>query len=252
MSKNNLFDQTNIYPELESVSAAAAARWVSLCKEAISDHGSFHVALSGGSTPKRLYQLLAAHPFSEQIDWAKVHIYFGDERFVPHDHPDSNYRMAREAMLDQLAIPESQIHPVDTSLSSAAEAAETYAQELQQQLPLNHNGQHCFDLMLLGMGPDGHTASLFPETEILHEQQTLCAASYVEKMTSWRISLTFKTINTSHHIALLVCGENKVEALRHAMRRNTPRLPIQRLVPQGSLEWLLDEAAAKGLAEVLA
>jgi len=245
MNAQHLFQHRTTLPDLDAVSRRAAERWSELSRQAIADHGGFHVALSGGSTPKRLYQLLATTPFSEQNDWAHTHVYFGDERSVPHHHPESNFRMAREALLDHVDIPAEQIHPIPSNPETIHQGAEAYATLLADQLPGG-----CFDLLLLGMGPDGHTASLFPETTILNDDQHLATAVYVDKFKSWRISITLPLINRAQHTLLLVCGANKVEALRHATADATPLLPIQRLEPAGKLEWYLDEAAAVGLKEL--
>lgn len=236
--------QTEIYPDLDALSRAAAQRFVELATHYIASHGRFNVALAGGSTPRRLYEYLASAEFSSQLDWSRLHIYFGDERSVAHDHPDSNYRMAREALFDHVLIPPAHIHPFETQLD-VRRAAAAYARLLHQSLPLTE-GLPRFDLILLGMGPDGHTASLFPATCILHDER-LAAAVYVEKLHTWRLSLTYPVINNADHVWLLVTGENKSQVLGELNGPTSDRYPVSKIKPRGELLWYLDTAVAAGL-----
>ena len=232
---------TEIYPDLDTLSHAAAKDFMVLANRYIEKQGRFNVALAGGSTPRRMYEYLATDEFTDRIDWSRVFFYFGDERCVPRDDPDSNYRMARMALLDHVAVPPHNIHPFDTQLE-VRKAAASYARQLINSLP-RENGLPSFDLILLGMGPDGHTASLFPGTCILHDER-LAAAVYVEKLHTWRLSLTYPVINNAAHVWLLVAGEGKSEVLEQLAGESASRYPVGAVRPRGELKWFLDRAAA--------
>ncbi len=216
---------------------------MALSARAQAEHGCFYLALAGGSTPQALYRLLASDEYREQVDWSRVEVFFGDERYVGPDHPDSNYRMARETMLAHLPIPPGQIHPLDTQ-QEVRHAAAAYARLLQQRLPQNEQGP-VFDLVLLGMGDDGHTASLFPRTCILHDER-LAAAVYVEKFKAWRLSLTYRTLNNAGQVWLLVAGANKAAVIGELQAGRGEGYPVAALRPQGELNWFVDRAALGG------
>ncbi|MCK5639685.1 MAG: 6-phosphogluconolactonase, partial [Gammaproteobacteria bacterium] len=218
--------------------------------ESINDHGSFHLALAGGSSPRSLYQLLATDEFTESIDWGKVHIYFGDERCVGPDHADSNYLMAKENLLDHVPLPATQVYRMEGE-RDPTEAASAYASLLKQHLPHADNGAPEFDLILLGMGPDGHTASLFPDTDILNKTDTPVAAVYVDKLKCWRISLTLPIINQARYVMLMVAGTQKADIIRHLWHHieGASMLPVQRVKPTGELLWMLDSEAARYLSQ---
>ena len=240
-----------------AIAEAVAGHWRNLSREAIDARGGFHVALAGGNTPRTLYQRLARADYRRALDWQHTHIYFGDERCVPRDHPDSNFLMAQQALLSRVPVPPSQVHPMfepgDEPLPQAAErSAARYADLLQARLPRSEDGLPVFDLILLGMGDDGHTASLFPGTAILQEQTRPVAAQYVDKLDAWRISLTLPTINAARQVAILVSGESKAERIAELARtagdapdERRTRYPVQRVRPQGRLNWYLDTAAAR-------
>ena len=249
MNNNNI----RIFADLDTLSTAAARRWAELAGQALASRGQFHVALSGGSTPRSLFERLVSADFIGQVDWQHVHIYFGDERCVPPNHPDSNFRMAHEALLSHVAIPATQIHRMKAELPNAHEAAAEYQQVLTAQLPRSPAGTPRFDLVLLGLGPDGHIASLFPDTPILQERQRLTAAVYVDQLQAWRISVTFPMINNASNILLMATGETKAEPLRRVFANDThtPLLPVQMIQPQGRMEWYLDESAACYVPESL-
>ncbi len=225
-----------------------AEAFVKLADEAIRSRGSFHVALAGGSTPRKLYELLATSEFASRIDWHRLHIYFGDERCVPPEDAASNFRMASEALLNHVDIIPTQIHRIEGELAPA-EGAEKYEHTLRRQLPRKKSGMGCLDLIHLGMGADGHTASLFPQTTILEEKDRWVAAVFVKKLAAWRISLTLPIINQARAIRVLVCGEKKAEILRHVLCNipDATPLPVQRIDATGSLMWCADQAAAKHL-----
>lgn len=236
-------DRIEVFPTAAALYHSAAEHWVRLAKAAIRRAGAFHVALAGGNTPKGLYQLLANAPYVSQVDWSGVYIYFGDERYVPMDHPESNYRMARAALLDVVPIPSEQIFRIPTELANPEAAAANYAQALQSHLP----GGSQLDLILLGVGADGHTASLFPHTSILSVRDHLVAAVYVEKLDAWRISMTYPAIEQARQILFLVSGADKasiVASLLAAPEGEGKTLPAQGLQASGEVNWFLDKAAA--------
>lgn len=244
-----------VFSNIDVLLDALLEQWQTIAAESIAARGAFHVALAGGSTPRRFYARLA----KATIEWDRVHLYFGDERCVPQDHPDSNYRMARESLFSQVPIPVSQVHamyfpPQDAEQDeegaaeqAAQNSAARYSALLEDQLPEDTDGHPVFDLLLLGMGEDGHTASLFPGTEILDESQKSVAAQFVDKLAAWRVSLTYPTINAARHVALLVVGEAKASVLSQLSQEttNTLRYPVQGIHPLGDLQWYLDKAAAR-------
>ncbi len=238
-----------IFEDSSSLHIAAANYFMNTYLSATANDGSFHVALSGGSTPKYLYQLLAKTPYAENISWEKVHIYFGDERFVLSTHKDSNFNMAKKALLQHIAIPQENIHTVQTDLATAQLAAKNYQQVLIQNLPQNIDGHFQFDLVLLGLGADGHTASLFPGTPILQEQKKLYDAVYVEKLDSWRTSLTYPAINHAKHILLLSEGKGKTDIIHTLVKTKqaTPQYPVAAIQPSNVMHWYIDKAAAAQL-----
>ena len=233
-----------IFPDTETLAAAAAARWLALYHDAHVAQALFHVALSGGSTPKRLYQLLAASDRQTAIDWSRVHVYFGDERAVPPEHTDSNYRMVREALLDHIAIPAANVHRMHATPDRIEQDAADYAAMLLEQLPRDTAGMPVFDLILLGMGADGHTCSLFPGTAVLDERARSVAAVYVPQLDSWRVSLTYPVLDAARHLLFVVAGSDKAERLQRVCRDAAPPAPVQRIQPRGTVEWYLDRAAA--------
>ena len=242
--------EIQVFENPQALQQGAAKRLVELARAAIADHGAFHIALAGGSTPRGLYEWLARPELSAGIDWSRWHIWFGDERSVPPDHPDSNYRMAREALLDHVPIPDDQIHRMIAETDDREKCAKDYEGLLQDQLPRHGDGRPRFDLVLLGMGPDGHTASLFPGTTILEVEDRLVAPVWVEKLDTWRMSLTYPAINAAGHVMILATGESKAEMIRRVLgnTHEESTLPIQRIRPAGELEWFLDTSAAGRLS----
>ncbi|HYU34789.1 MAG TPA: 6-phosphogluconolactonase [Thermoanaerobaculia bacterium] len=220
---------------------------------AIGARERFAVALSGGSTPRRLFALLAARdePFRDRIDWRAVHLFWGDERHVPPDHPESNFRMTRETLLDAVPIPAANIHRIRGEEPDAARAAALYEDELRAFF-LGDDPR--FDLVLLGLGPDAHTASLFPGSDAVRERERWVVAPWVEKLATFRITLTPAALNRAAAVIFLVQGEEKAAAL-HAVfeggrdgERDPDRWPAQVIRPEnGEVVWLVDRAAASGL-----
>ncbi len=233
----------------------AAELFKERAQEAIAKQGIFTVALSGGSTPKVLYHRLATdESFSKQIAWDKVHLFWGDERFVPADHAESNYRMVKEQMLDLIPIPAENVHRMITENVEPEECAAGYGRKLRaffgERKLLAPCGGPAFDLNFLGLGTDGHTASLFPDTKALTETHHWCAANWVEKFNSWRITLTYPSINSANCIAFLAVGKDKTEKITEILGSdgNIRRYPAQFVRPaSGKLLWVLDEASAAGL-----
>jgi len=238
-----------IFKDSPTLHIAAADYFLKIYQKCIEEKNVFHVALSGGTTPKYLFQLLAKSPYAEKINWSKVHIYFGDERFVPHTHDDSNFKMASQALLEHVELPQANIHQVATDLANAHLAAENYQSIMNEFLSKDANGTPQFDLVLLGLGPDGHTASLFPDTDILQQHKKLCDAVFVKKFNSWRISITFPVINHAKHILLLSEGDGKVDIVKELVNieQNEKKYPVQMIKPENEMCWYIDKAAAKGL-----
>ncbi|RRQ22326.1 6-phosphogluconolactonase [Thiohalobacter thiocyanaticus] len=239
-----------IHNNPEALSRAAAERVTALCREAGSARGSCHLALAGGSTPRRLYELLAGPPWSQQLPWPALQIYFGDERAVPPEHPDSNYGMARAAWLDRAPLAAGQIHPMLAEPARIAQDAADYAGLLERQLPHNEAGVPVLDLILLGLGPDGHTASLFPGTPVLEERARWVAPVHVEQHDSWRLTLTYPVLEAARQLLFLVAGADKAACIARVLGTpaNGELLPVQRIAARGRVEWHLDAAAAGRLA----
>ena len=238
-----------VHADLEQLSAAVAERWIALSAAAIDARGLFHVALSGGSTPKSLYRLLAETAYRSRIDWSRTRLYFGDERAVPPDHVDSNFRMVRETLLAHVPPAADRIVPMTADPASIATDAARYAATLRERIPLDAAGMPVFDLILLGMGPDGHTCSLFPGTPILQELSQPVAAVRVERLRSWRLSLTFPVLDAARQLLFLVAGPDKATMLHRVCRAPQPDapVPVERIRPRGEVEWHLDRAAAAAL-----
>ncbi len=222
--------------------AQCVADW--LLRISSSVDGVFSIALSGGSTPRRLYRLLAQSPYREAFPWARTHLFWGDERYVPHDDPLSNYRMVNEALLSQVPIPRTNIHPVPVAGRGPDEAASAYQGDLEAFYGAIafDPAKPLFDVVLLGLGGDGHTASLFPGTAVLQERKRWVAAVVGAKSEA-RITLTYPALESSLHAAFLLEGSDKT-ALFQRVRGGDDSLPATRLRPQGELRWFLDRAAA--------
>jgi 6-phosphogluconolactonase len=236
-----------IFGTAEEVAAAAAERFAGLAREAVAARGAFSVALAGGNTPRRVYELLAEEELSGRVPWPDVHVFFGDERAVAPDADESNFRMAREALLSRVPVLGEHVHRIE-GLGDAAANASRYEDELRGFF--GDADWPRFDLVMLGMGDDGHTASLFPETTVLHERAAWAAPVWVEKLRAWRITLTAPAINAARHVLFLVSGAGKAARLREVLRggRDPQRLPARLIGPaDGNLEWFVDRAAAAEL-----
>jgi 6-phosphogluconolactonase len=226
--------------DVAALADVAAGRITTLIEGAIAKRGRAHVCLTGGSTPQRLYEQLAdsGHPWRARIDWTHVHLYWGDERHVPPDHPESNYGMAARALLDRVPVPASQVHRIHAELPHAADAAREY----EAQLP------DVFDVMLLGLGEDAHIASLFPDGIVRGPGRVV--AVWAPKLNAWRITLTPTPILAARTIVMLVAGADKADAVYAAIEaaEDVDRYPAQLLrAAEDRLEWLVDAAAAARL-----
>jgi len=228
------------------LSEAAAELMIEIAQVAIDKRGKFSVALSGGNTPRRLYRLLAEESFRSRLNWKAVHVFWGDERCVPVDDARSNVRLAHELFLDHVPIAPDHLHPIicDQEPYRAASAYEAEIKAFFGPAP------PAFDLILLGLGENAHTASLFPHSEILREQKRWVLAIYVAEQQMYRVSLTAPLINQAHTVVFLVSGSEKADALQRVIEAevNPDELPAQLIKPQnGQLIWLVDRAAAAGL-----
>jgi 6-phosphogluconolactonase len=235
-----------VFPSLEVLSHEAAVRFCELARQSVGEKHMFSVALSGGSTPRRLYALLASPVFS--IPWEGIHLFQVDERCVPLDHPESNYRMMYEAMLSRAPIPEANFHRMAAELEDREGASRQYAAELSRILQPGPGEIPHLDLVLLGMGPDGHTASLFPGTAALRDRSAWVRPNFVEQFMGYRLTLTLPMLNAATRILFLVAGADKAETLRRVLEgpRQPEELPVQYVQPAtGQVEWYVDENAAR-------
>lgn len=242
--------KVKIYPDPRELSMAAAEMFIELAHNSIAERDRFIVALAGGSTPLKLYALLASEPYSERVDWSKVHVFWGDERCVPPDHPDSNYRRAYETFISQVPLPEGNIYRIPgekTPEQAASEYEETLLRFFSSLPSEEERSQASFDLFILGMGDDGHTASLFPGSRSLNEQVRWVVASYVDRLAAWRVTLTPALINRARKVVFLVSGSGKSYTLQRVIYGSyqPDRYPAQLIQPaNGDLVWLVDESAA--------
>lgn len=239
-----------VHADPTTLARAAADLFIALAQESIQTKGRFSVALSGGSTPKQMYAELAAPELKDQLSWANIHLFFGDERHVLPDDPQSNFRMVQETLFSKVSLPAGNIHRVRTE-SDARLAAFDYEEELRAffNLPWPQ-----FDLLLLGMGADGHTASLFPKTAGLNEEHRWFIAHQVPSQDGWRLTLTKNAINAACQIVVLVSGQSKAEMLAEVLTGPSDpwEKPIQHIQPvDGEMLWLLDRDAASQLPDAL-
>lgn len=233
----------HIFENKEDLSAAAAEMFVQAAQEAVQQHGRFNVALTGGSSPAQLYNLLAQPQFSEQVPWQQTFVFWGDERWVPLSDEKSNAKGAKEALLDKVPVLREHVFPMWQDGATPEAFAAAYARRLQQHFG---SDRPQFDLILLGMGEDGHTASLFPGTAVVHEKDALVTAYYLEPQSMYRITLTAPLINAARHIMFLTFGSNKAKALHQVLEgAHNPNLyPSQLIRNDESVHWMVDKAAA--------
>lgn len=237
-----------IAKDSDELNQIAAEKFISIAQKAIAENDKFTVALAGGSTPKSLYKLLASESFRSQVDWQKVFFFFGDERNVSIDSDESNFRMAKENLLEPLQISPANIFRWQTEFADAEKTAECYEKTIIEFFDLEESEFPRFDLILLGMGDDGHTASLFPFSKALSETRHIAVVNFVEKFDASRLTFTFPTINNASNVVFLVSGENKANALKEILEGEfkPEKFPSQNINPEnGNLFWLIDRQAAK-------
>jgi 6-phosphogluconolactonase len=242
--------EVRICKDAAALASQTAEEFARLARACVAEQGQFAVAFAGGSTPRAAYTLLASEPYRSQLSWDKIHVFWGDERHVPPDHADSNYRMANEAILSKVEIPAANIHRIAAE-KEAQQAADEYEAMLRTFFDLAPGEFPCFDLILLGMGPDGHTASLFPGTAAVHEPTRLMVAPWVEKFKTFRITMTPPVLCNAAHVVFAAGGADKAETLRQVLHGDyQPDLyPSQVVKPApGTLLWLVDEAAARHIS----
>lgn len=239
-----------VVPDAPALARAVAEQVVTCATTAIRARGQCLLALAGGSTPSAAYAALASEPFRHKLDWSRLHVVWGDERCVPPDDPRSNYRMAREALLDHVPLPPATIHRIAGELDPA-QAASDYESQLRSLVGLGAPDTEAgLDLVLLGMGSDGHTASLFPGKAAVRERVRWVMAEFIEAVGMWRVTLTPVAINASRQVSFVVSGAAKARRLQEVLEgpRVPDRLPAQSVRPtHGRLTWLVDEAAATHL-----
>ncbi len=241
-----------ILPDANAIAQTAAAEFLEAARVAVQEKDSFCVALAGGSTPKALYELLSNNPLLQAlVPWSKIQWFFGDERHVRPDHAESNFRMARETMLAKAPLDPKQVHRIKGEKTNAAAAAEEYEEELRASFRLEADQLPRFDLVLLGMGAEGHTASLFPGTKALKEERRLVVSNWVGKLYTDRITVTPPVLNNAARVIFMVHGAEKAPALKAVLEGpyEPAQLPAQMIQPkEGRVVWLADPSAAGMLA----
>lgn len=245
MEKNNSV-KINIFETEAEVIESVALYFVTIARQAISERGKCSVALSGGNSPKRLYELLSSPAFKDKIEWQKLDFFFGDERYVPKEDSQSNYRMARETLFAPLKIEPTHIFAIDTTLQPE-QAAEKYEADIRNCFG---NNPILFDIILLGLGNNAHTASLFPHTCVLNDTTSSVKAVFLEDQKVYRITFTAPLINNARNIAFLVYGKTKAIAVQQVIegKRDIQNSPAQLIAPfTGQLQWFLDKAAGAGI-----
>ena len=246
--------EIRILPSGAAIAARAAQLFVDAAKSAAQDNRVFSVALAGGSTPKALYSLLAAEPLRSQVPWNKLNLFFGDERHVPPDHNDSNFRMATEALLSKAPIAPEQVHRILAENPDVAQAAAQYEQVLRSEFHLSSGQRPSFDLVLLGMGNEGHTLSLFPGTKALHDNGRLVMPNWIGKLYTDRITMTAPVVNNAALVLFMITGADKAPALKAVLEgpHEPEQLPSQLIAPEnGKLLWLVDPAAGSMLENAI-
>ncbi|MEO1616388.1 MAG: 6-phosphogluconolactonase [Planctomycetota bacterium] len=223
------------FPDVPTLQQTVTDDFCELAKRCVQENGVFRVSLSGGSTPRRVYEMLV----DRDLPWEQIHLFWGDERNVPHDHDDSNYRMVRTALIDSIKIPAENVHPVPVEVDSPERAAANYEQMLRTHFP---TGSPQWDLVLLGMGDDAHTASLFPQTAAIDVQDRWFVENWVEKFDAYRYTMTYPAIEASNEIWFIITGAAKRDALRQVLHGSSDiaHYPSQRIKPS---RWFVDAAA---------
>lgn len=251
--------ELHIAPNTQQLAKQAADFLVAHINETLKTNGKYTIALSGGSTPKALHELLASEPYKSHIDWGKLHFFWGDERFVPFNDDKNNAKMAFDTLLDKVPVNKDYIHVMQTENITPEDSAAAYERVLHEYFPLvhtHHPDDHpdntpftTFDLCILGMGDDGHTLSLFPGKPIIHETEKWADAFWLDEQDMYRVTITHPVANHSAVVMFLVAGAGKAPALKEVLEGeyNPDKYPSQIIKPKGELHWFLDEAAAKDL-----
>lgn len=240
--------ELRIHDDLEALARAAAEEITKSAETAIAAEGRFTIALSGGSTPRPVYRLLAEEPYRDRIRWERVHVFWGDERHVPPGDPESNFGMAHDELLSKVPLPADNIHRVRAEKPDAERAAREYEWTLRSAFNLDEGQVPRFDLVLMGLGPDGHTASLFPGSDAVRERTRLVVAPWVSAQSTFRITMTLPVFNRAACALFVVSGDEKAEALRSVLEGDLQpdRFPAQAVRPEeGRLVWFGDRAAAR-------
>ena len=240
--------QLNIFDTVDEVLKSIAEYFIALANETLAAEKRFSVVLSGGNSPKKLYALLASDAFKNQVDWDSIDFFFGDERYVPQTDAASNFRMVNEVLFKPLNIPENHIFPINTALHPAESASE-YWNDITIYFK---NNEPRFDLILLGVGDNSHTASLFPHTPVLNQATPDVQSVYIEDQQVYRITLNAPLINLAHNVAFLVYGKEKADAVHHVLEgeRNIQEFPAQLIRPsEGNLVWFIDKESASKLSK---
>ena len=238
--------EIHIYKNVDEVIEGLANYFVETVKAAINERNECTVVLSGGNSPKKLYKLLASPAYSQQIDWDKIYFFFGDERYVPFNDPENNGNMVKKALFEPLMIPDANIFYINTAVPPG-ESAKKYTQRILYHFKKNPVQ---FDLILLGLGDNAHTASLFPHTPVLEEKKAFVSAVYIQELSTYRITMTAALINEAHCIAFLVYGDTKAKAVHDVLEgeKDPETFPAQLVIPEnGVMNWFLDAGAAKSL-----
>jgi 6-phosphogluconolactonase len=238
----------NVCLDQTELGKAAAKHFVEKANQAIAERGQFTVALSGGHTPPLLYKQLSSGEFHNQVDWTKVHFFISDERCVPHDSKESNWGMAQRELLNKLALPKQNFHPTQDQDKNPAISAEDYEHSLREFFAVKGAEIPRFDLIQMGMGPDGHTASLFPGSKALTEQKRLVVDNFVDKFETYRITFTYPLINNAREIMFMLEGGEKSHVFAEVANSTTENYPVQRVAPtDGTVIWYVDQDVARDL-----
>lgn len=239
----------NVLATRSELNRAVAEAIVLFARRTVAERSAFHIALAGGSTPREVYACLAQEPYCNDMPWDKIHVYFGDERAVPPHHAQSNFGMAYAALLAKVPIPPDQVHRMRGEDKDPTNAAAEYEQVLKSCAPIA-NGWPSLDLVLLGVGTDGHIASLFPDTPAVHERASAVTAVQVSKLDTWRITITFPVLDNAKRVFVIAAGAEKATIVKNALDVPTEaQYPVQQLRSTGPVEWFVDNAAAAELTE---
>jgi 6-phosphogluconolactonase len=239
-----------VFPHLHAATAEAAERFAAISERAVAARGACAAGLSGGDTPKALFAQLAGEPYRRRIPWERLQVFWADERCVPPDDPHSNYKLAYDLLLSKVPVPQAQIYRMPGDMPDHVKAADAYAETLRAHVPATADGWPRFDVILLGIGANAHTASLFPHTRAVRERERTVVAQFVHEVGMWRMTLTVPVLRSAADIVFLASGASKAEAVRAAIEGppNGDDVPASLIRPiDGRVAWLLDSAAAAGL-----